>query len=447
LEDGAITQLQQPEVTEMAEQVAQLAERQLTGRRPSRGVISRALRRDDQHSDDPRPDAGQPPAGIGRSLGKSLRRPGGEGRSRTGSLKATDSARRQHPKQTIHTLQAVVSAAVVVGVFAFAVPKIASYGSAWAVVQQLTWTQVALLAIVAAFNLVTYWPRAMAALPGLGFWQAAVRYQTTISVTYTVPAGGVAAVGLSYAMLRSWGFSLAEITLAELLDGIWDVFAKLAMPLAAVALLAATGSHKLSLLVPALIGLAVLAAAVAGFGLLMWRKAYARWLGETLGRAVSWLRRLVHKPAVAGWGEAAVRFRRRSNDLVARRWPALTTATIVSHLGLYLVFLATIRIVGVTPAQVSWAEILAVFSLGRLLSGLTPGGIGVVELTYITGLALAGGAAIRPQAVAATLLFRLLTYGLEIPLGTVTYLIWQRNKSWRKPLHPTAPVAVPAQPA
>ncbi|HEV8163756.1 MAG TPA: UPF0104 family protein, partial [Actinomycetota bacterium] len=67
-----------------------------------------------------------------------------------------------------------ISAAVVVAVFAFAVPKIASYSSAWAVVQQLTWTEVGLLLIVAAFNLVTYWPRAMAALPGLRLWQAAV---------------------------------------------------------------------------------------------------------------------------------------------------------------------------------------------------------------------------------------------------------------------------------
>ena len=120
----------------------------------------------------------------------------------------------------------------------------------------------------------------------------------------------------------------------------------------------------------------MLAAAVAVFGLLMWRKAYARWLGEALGTAVSWLRRLVHKPAVAGWGEAAVRFRRRSNDLVARRWPALTAATIVSHLGRNLDFRPPLRMVAITPPQVSWAEILAVFSLGRLLSGLTPGGIG-----------------------------------------------------------------------
>jgi putative heme transporter len=354
------------------------------------------------------------------------------------------SARWKWDKKTIRMLQAVVSVTVAAAVFAFAVPKVASYGSAWAVVHQLTWTQVTLLLVVAVFNLVTYWPRAMAALPGLRLGQAAVRYQTAISLTYTVPAGGAAAVGLSYAMLRSWGFSLTEITLAELLDGIWDVFAKLAMPLAAVALLAVTGSEKLSLLVPALIGLAVLAAAVAVFGLLMWRKAYARWLGETLGTAASRLRRLVHKPPVVGWGDAAVRFRRRSNDLVARRWPALTVATIVSHLGLYLVFLVTIRVVGITAAQVSWAEVLAVFALGRLLSGLTPGGVGVVELTYIAGLVLAGGGTIRAEAVAATLLFRLLTYGLEIPLGAVTYLIWQRKKSWRRPLHTAALVAVPA---
>jgi uncharacterized membrane protein YbhN (UPF0104 family) len=44
---------------------------------------------------------------------------------------------------------------------------------------------------------------------------------------------------------------------------------------------------------------------------------------------------------------------------------------------------------------------------------------------------LAGGGQVRAQAVAAALLFRLLTYGLQIPLGGFTYLIWQRNKRWR----------------
>jgi uncharacterized membrane protein YbhN (UPF0104 family) len=256
----------------------------------------------------------------------------------------------------------------------------------------------------------------------------------------------VLAVGVSYAMLRSWGFPTSAIALLELLDDIWDVFAKLAMPVLAVVALTATGSHKLSLLVPALTGLGLLVGAVALFALLMWKKAVARWLGEALGAVVSRLRRPLRKPPVRGWGKAAVRFRRRSNDLVARRWPALTAATIASHLGLFLVFFGTVRVVGIGPEQVSWAEVLGVLSLGRLLSGLTPGGVGVVELTYIAWLVLAGGGAVRAPAVAATLLFRLLTYGLEIPLGGVTYLVWQRNKRWRKPPPASEPTPVPASP-
>ncbi len=56
----------------------------------------------------------------------------------------------------------------------------------------------------------------------------------------------------------------------------------------------------------------------------------------------------------------------------------------------------------------------------------------MVELAYIGGLVLAGGSAIRAEAVAAVLLFRLLTYGPQIPLGAITYPVWQRKASWRK---------------
>ena len=38
----------------------------------------------------------------------------------------------------------------------------------------------------------------------------------------------------------------------------------------------------------------------------------------------------------------------------------------------------------------------------------------------------------KAQVTAAALLFRALTYGVQIPLGAFTYLIWQRKKSWRK---------------
>ena len=36
--------------------------------------------------------------------------------------------------------------------------------------------------------------------------------------------------------------------------------------------------------------------------------------------------------------------------------------------------------------------------------------------------------------VAAVLLFRALTYGLRIPIGAFTYVIWRRKRSWRQPV-------------
>jgi uncharacterized membrane protein YbhN (UPF0104 family) len=109
----------------------------------------------------------------------------------------------------------------------------------------------------------------------------------------------------------------------------------------------------------------------------------------------------------------------------------------LSHLSLYLVFLLTVRLVGITGTEVSWAEVLGIFAPGRLLSAIpiTPGGVGVIELTYLAGLVLAaGGGAAHAEAVAAALLFGLLTYGVRIPLDGITYLIWQRRTRWRRPV-------------
>ena len=81
----------------------------------------------------------------------------------------------------------------------------------------------------------------------------------------------------------------------------------------------------------------------------------------------------------------------------------------------------------------SWVQALAVFAFARLLSAipLTPGGLGVIEVALITGLAAAGGP--RAEVAAAVLIFRALTYVLPIPIGLATYVFWRRNHSWRRP--------------
>ncbi len=332
--------------------------------------------------------------------------------------------------------QILMAAAAIAAVFAYAIPQVAGYSSVWAVLRKLTWPQAGLLAAATVFNLFTYWAQLAASMPRLTLAQAAVNNQTTSSIANTMPGGGVVAIGAGYSMSRSWGFSPAQIALSAMLTGIWNSFIKLAMPIAAVALLALTGNRKVALLIPALAGIAALAAAITAFGLVVARKSYAYRIGTALERIAAPLLTIIRRPPVTGWGDAAVRFRRQTNDLAARRWPALTASTVISHVSLYLVLLLCVRVVGISGTQVNWPQVLGIFSLARLLTAapITPGGVGVVELAYIGGLVLAGGGPIRAQAVAAVLLFRLLTYGLQIPLGAITYPIWQRKASWRKPV-------------
>lgn len=330
-------------------------------------------------------------------------------------------------------IQVAFSLLIVVGIFAFAIPRIADYSAVWSTIQALTPVEFATLFAATLFNLVTYWFANMAALPGLRVAQSAVVTQTTTSVANTLPAGGAIAVGLTFQILHSWGFGAQEITLYIGVTGVWNTFMKLGLPIVALALLALTGQATGALVVAALVGLAVLAVAVSLFALALWKKEFARRIGDGLGRLVSWFLRLFHKPAITTWGEQAVAFRKRTIVLISRRWPLLTLTTVVSQLALWLVLLLSLRHVGISEQEVSTLQTLAVFAFGRLLGAIpiTPGGLGVIELGYIGGLVTAGGN--EPQVVAAVLLFRVLTYGIQIPLGAFTYLIWRAKSSWRRP--------------
>ena len=345
-------------------------------------------------------------------------------------------------KRVIRLIQGALSALVMVAIFGLILPRIASYADVWKTITDLTWIELNSLIAATIFNLLTYWLQMQAAMPRLTLGQGAVSSQTSTTVSNLLPGAGVVATGLMYGMFRSWGFTSSEVALLASTTGIWNMFLKLSLPIVAVALLAITGQATTALLVPALIGLAFLVGSVVLFAMVLWKKSLARAIGDRLGRTWSWVRRLFRKPPIDTWGEGAVRFRKQTIKLVARRWPALTITTVGSHLALWFVLLLSLRHVGVSEHEVSTIQVLAVFAFVRLLSAIpiTPGGVGVVELSLIGALYAAGRShadvpldVFRTQVTAAALLFRALTYGVQIPLGGFTYLIWQRKKSWRKP--------------
>jgi putative heme transporter len=103
--------------------------------------------------------------------------------------------------------------------------------------------------------------------------------------------------------------------------------------------------------------------------------------------------------------------------------------SLVSHLSLYAVLLVALRDVGVSDAEVGWAEVLAVFAFARLATAipLTPGGLGFVEGVLAIGLVGAGGD--PDQVAAAVLVYRALTWALPILVGVGCYG-WWRRRSW-----------------
>ncbi len=328
----------------------------------------------------------------------------------------------------------VVSIVIVGGIFVWAIPKFADYGDVMDALGTLTPIEFWSLFAAMVFNLITYWWANQAAVPGLGIGKAAVLTQTTTSVANTIPAGGAIAVGLTYSMLNSWGFSATNVALYVGVTGIWNIFTKLALPLLALVLLAATGHLTIGYVTAAVIGVIVLGVAVSLLAMVFRSEPLARRVGDRFGRIVSWFRKLVRLTPVTEWGEGAVRFRRDTIALVRYRWFRITWTTVLSQVALFFVLLLALRHMGVSEADISTSEAFAVYAFSRLLSAvpITPGGVGFIDIGYIGGLS-AFDSAEKAQIVAAVLLFRALTYGIQIPLGGFTYIIWRVKSDWRSP--------------
>lgn len=334
------------------------------------------------------------------------------------------------------------SLVLVVAMFWFVLPQVANLSDVWREIRAMTPLELGILAIFTAWNLVTYWIVMVIATPGLTYGQAIVVTEASTAVANTIPGGSAIAIGLTYSMLGSWGFSKSRATVSVVVSGIWNNFVKLGMPVVALVLLAFQGQAGGGRMFAGLAGVAGLIGAVTVFAFILRSDDFAVRIGEGAARILALPRRLLRRPPATGWGDAVATFRNRVIGLVRASWIKLTIATLVGHASLFVVLLITLRDVGVSNSEVGWAEALAVFAFVRLLTAipLTPGGIGIIELGLIGGLTSAGGD--HAQVVATVLVFRVLTYILPIPFGAVTYLFWRRNKSWIDSAPPLEPASV-----
>jgi putative heme transporter len=323
-------------------------------------------------------------------------------------------------------LAGALAVAVIVGTYVFVLPQFANYSEVWAQVKTLSWEWILVLIAAVIFNLATFAPPWMAALPGLGYWSAETVTQASTASTYLAPGGPAVGIGISAAMLFAWGFHADEVALAVTLTGIWNQLAILGFPTLALVLLTLTGGDRTSLQTIATIGLAVFVIVAGGFALGLSSAGMARRVGDLAARIVTWALRMVRRGPVGWNGESLAHFRSRAIGLLRRRWHVLTLATLVGQLSVFLVLLACLRALGVGANEVTVIEAFAGWSLARVLGSIpiTPGGLGLVELGLTTVLAGFGGN--HAGVVAAVLLYRFLTIVPTLALGAAAAATWRR---------------------
>lgn len=279
------------------------------------------------------------------------------------------------------------------------------------------------LLVLWAAGLVAHTVTLTAAMPGLRHRQALTLSLTGSAVANVLPIGGAAGVALNCQMASRWGFTRRAVASYTVITNLWDVLAKVLLPLALVPVIVV--DRSLAQQATHLVLVAALALPAVG-GLAAWLlfsptglRGLERLARRLCGGSPRWSERTARLLA------AAHHVREASVDLARRSWPRLSWGMVAYTGMLFLLLWACLMATG---AHVPVGLILVALCGERLatLIGLTPGGLGFVELGLAAVLLLAPGAA--PAAIAAgVLLYRLLTFGLEIPVGGALLALWTRQ--------------------
>ena len=322
------------------------------------------------------------------------------------------------------TARTLAVVGVVVALFVIALPQLS--GAPWLLVgHQLRAVQpwaLGLLAIVWIGGLLLHTFTLTAALPGLSHRRALALSLTGSAIANVLPLGGAAGVALNYRMVRTWGHDRASFATYTVVTNVWDVLAKLALPLVALPVLWLTGAQVLGHIggapIAATVGLTAVLALVALVAAS--RTATAR-VGGALDATGARLLRLLRVDREVRLGGRLVQLREDCSGIVRSRWPRLT-----GGMAAYTATLAVLLwgCLHVTGAGLAPQAVLVGFVVERLLTlaGLTPGGAGLVEAGLAAVLVALGGVPV--PVVSGVLLYRLFTYGLEIPVGGASLAAW-----------------------
>ncbi len=259
-------------------------------------------------------------------------------------------------------------------------------------------------------------------LPGLRHLHALIVNLCGSSAGNFFPGGGAAGVAVTYAAFRSWGFSRRAISTSIVVTGVWNILARMILPVSAlIALLVAGGNMPLSVIRGGLIGAAAGLALLALFVAALASERVTRSIGRALNRALRPLHRRFSSIHEVAFDEFITDQRVRMVHVVRHGWVKMTFGLIGYFAVFYVLFWQSLHVVGL---RMTFSHMFAAYAVGRLLSaiGITPGGVGVTEGGAVAVLVAFG--ADPALTLSGTVLFSLYTHVMEVPLGALAFAGW-----------------------
>jgi putative heme transporter len=319
-------------------------------------------------------------------------------------------------------LQSVVGIAVAVLLVAYALPGVT--GTTWAAIgsqlQRVGTGPAVVMAVLLVLGLLSYTFTLIASLPGLTNVKALTVNAAGTMVSTLLPGGGAVGVALTYMMYRSWGFSRRNISTSIVVTSVWNILARLTLPvLAALVIIWWTADAPDTLVTVAVVAGAVGTLIIALFVAVLFSDAVAVRVGRAVGRVTAPLARRWSR--LGGLERLLADQRARTGIVVRRGWVGMSLGLVGMFGFFFVLYVVAARTMGLDLAL---PQLFAAYAIRQFLTtvAITPGGLGVTEVGTAGVLVAFGG---DPAAASATaLLYAVYTHLLQVPIGLTAWGAW-----------------------
>ena len=301
-------------------------------------------------------------------------------------------------------------------------PSLLAVFGSWRSLSHLDWPFAALVLACEAASLVCLWELDRIALRTRAWLPVIAAQLSGNAMGRIFPGGGATATVVSVSMLREAGIDTGEAAAAFGTSTLLQLATTFALPILTLPAIVGGAPVNHSLAMAAYLGAVVfLLLVVAGSFVLGTDRPL-----ELIGGGAQWLlnRTVRRRRPVRDVARELIEARDFVRTTLGREWwKALLAAA--GNTGLdYLALLAALRAVGADPRP---SLVLLAYTAAEVLAlvPLSPGGLGFVEAGLVGTLGLAGVPA--ADALAATLLYRIVSFWLPLPAGGVAYLLFRRR--------------------